>query len=261
MRLFAVRSRSLRHDADRGRQRPAGIGGAQFRRAEYDPARDRAVATGSAGDAAHRRGSGRGGRRAVRFAGRFRPRPSARRHQHQGGAPGIGHQRHPDRRSRYGRDIGSPPQGFDLEARVIGQRRMKLAVPNDHRFANRDRLHFRELHDEAFVLMVQPHNIRLAVDMMMNDFGVRPSVMHEMSTQRTVVEMARRCGAIGFADDEIIASAADGEVKAVELDPPTEWNINLIHRRDRKFSQVFTAFLNWLQEAHPVGATRPGVAG
>ena len=157
--------------------------------------------------------------------------------------------------------IGSPPQGFDLEARVIGQRRMKLAVPNDHRFANRERLHFRELHDEAFVLMVQPHNIRLAVDMMMNDFGVRPSVMHEMSTQRTVVEMARRCGAIGFADDEIIESAADGEVKAIELDPPTEWNINLIHRRDRKFSQVFTAFLNWLQETHPVGATRPGVAG
>ncbi|PTS89160.1 hypothetical protein DBR17_03520 [Sphingomonas sp. HMWF008] len=157
--------------------------------------------------------------------------------------------------------IGSPPQGFDLEVRVIGQRRMKLAVPNDHRLANRERVHFRELHDEAFVLIVQPHNIRLAIDTMMNDFGVRPSVIHEVSTQRTVVELARRSGAIGFADDEIIASVADGAVKAVELDPPTEWNINLIHRRDRKYSQVFTAFLNWLEEIHPIAPPPSGVAG
>ncbi|MES1975070.1 MAG: LysR family transcriptional regulator [Pseudomonadota bacterium] len=147
--------------------------------------------------------------------------------------------------------IGSPPQGFDLAVRVIGQRRMKLAVPSDHRLANRERVHFRELHDEAFVLIVQPHNIRLAVDTMMNDFGVRPSVIHEVSTQRTAVEMARRSGAIGFADDEIIESSAGGEVQAIELDPPTAWNINLIYRRDRKHSQVFEAFLTWLRETMP----------
>lgn len=157
--------------------------------------------------------------------------------------------------------IGAPPQGFDLEVRVIGQRRMKLAVPSDHRLANRERVHFRELHDEAFVLIVQPHNIRLAVDTMMNDFGVRPSVIHEVSTQRTVVELARRSGAIGFADDEIIASVTNGAVKAVELDPPTAWNINLIHRRDRKYSQVFTAFRNWLEESHPIAPPPSGVAG
>lgn len=142
--------------------------------------------------------------------------------------------------------IGAPPQGFDLAARVIGERRMKVAVPAEHRLANRDRIHFRELHGEAFVLMVQPHNIRLAVETMMNDFGVRPSIAHEVSTQRTVVEFARRTGAIGFADDEVIDSVSRRDVMAIELDPPTRWNINLIHRRDRKQSPVFETFLGWL---------------
>ncbi|MCW3838131.1 LysR family transcriptional regulator [Sphingomonas canadensis] len=142
--------------------------------------------------------------------------------------------------------IGAPPQGFDLAARVIGERRMKIAVPADHRLANRDRIHFRELHGEQFVMMVQPHNIRLAVETMMNDFGVRPSIAHEVSTQRTVVELARRTGAIGFADDEVIDSVSRSDVMAIELDPPTRWNINLIYRRDRKQSPVCETFLQWL---------------
>lgn len=142
--------------------------------------------------------------------------------------------------------IGTPPQGFDLEVRVIGERRMKIAVPSDHRLANRERIHFRELHHETFVLIAQPHNIRLAVEAMMNDFGVRPSITHEVSTQRTVVELARRTGAIGFADDEVIDSVSRSDVMAIELDPPTRWNINLIYRRDRKHSPVFETFLEWL---------------
>lgn len=144
--------------------------------------------------------------------------------------------------------IGTPPQGFDLEVRVIGERRMKIAVPSDHRLANRERIHFRELHRETFVMIAQPHNIRLAVEAMMNDFGVRPSVTHEVSTQRTVVELARRTGAIGFADDEVIDSVSRSDVMAIELDPPTRWNIHLIYRRDRKHSPVFETFLEWLGE-------------
>ena len=142
--------------------------------------------------------------------------------------------------------IGTPPQGFDLEVRVIGERRMKIAVPSDHRLANRERIHFRDLHGETFVLISQPHNIRMAVEAMMNDFGVRPSITHEVSTQRTVVELARRTGAIGFADDEVIDSVSRSDVMAIELDPPTRWNINLVYRRDRKHSPVCETFLEWL---------------
>lgn len=147
--------------------------------------------------------------------------------------------------------IGAPPQGFDLAVRVIGERRMKIAVPADHRLANRERVHFRELHGETFVMTVQRHNIRQAVETMMSDFGVRPLILHEVSTQRTAVELARRLGAIGFADDEVIDSFSRGDVTAVELTPPTEWSINLIYRRDRKHTQVFETFLAWLELQPP----------
>ena len=42
-------------------------------------------------------------------------------------------------------------------------------------------------------------------------------------------------------------------MKAIELDPPTHWSINLIYRRDRKKSQVFEAFLAWMDRQAAAG--------
>ncbi len=148
----------------------------------------------------------------------------------------------------FGAVIGAPPQGFDLETFPIGQRTMMLAVPSAHRLANRETVHFRELHGEVFALIGAHHNIRLAVDAMMTEFGVRPRMIHDMGTQRTAIELVRHGIAIAFADTELVESIAGDTVVAVRIEPTISWDINLLYRRDRAQSDACRAFLNWLRD-------------
>lgn len=142
--------------------------------------------------------------------------------------------------------VGVPPTDDDLHAIPIGSRQLSAVVAPHHRLANRDRLHFRELAGESFVVMARPHNIHLAVEQLMRDFGIRPPVLHQASTQRSVVELVRRCDAVGFVDRELGVAVPDGTITCLDLDPPTVWTVNLIHRRAEQQSAVLKGFLRWL---------------
>jgi DNA-binding transcriptional LysR family regulator len=147
--------------------------------------------------------------------------------------------------------IGPAPPGIDLATIPVGRRTMAIAVAPGHELAARRRVHFRELDGRAFVLTVRSHNSSAAVEAMMSEFRVQPSIVHEAGTQRTAAELVRNSDAIGFLDREIIATLPPGSVATVDLDPPVGWPINLLYRRDRKPSPVFAALLRWL-EAHRV---------
>jgi len=143
--------------------------------------------------------------------------------------------------------IGAPPVSSGLVALPIGRRHMTLTVAPHHRLANRQSVHIRELDGEAFVMIVRPHNIRLAIEAMIADCGVRPSRVHEATTQRSVAELGRHSDAVGFVDTEVVESLKPGSLVAVGLEPAYSWTINLIHRRVSGRSPVLTAFLAWLE--------------
>ncbi len=147
--------------------------------------------------------------------------------------------------------IGIPPAEDELHAIPIGSRQLTAVVAPHHRLANRDRLHFSELVGESLVVMARPHNIHLAIEQMMRDFGIRPPVLHQASTQRSVVELVRRCDAVGFVDREIAVGVPSGTIKCLDLDPPTFWTINLIYRRTEQQSAVLKGFLRWLAPRLP----------
>lgn len=147
----------------------------------------------------------------------------------------------------FGAVIGPPPPGIDLATLPIGRRTMGLAVAPGHRLAGRASVHFRELEGLPFVLTVRSHNSSVAVEAMMREFRVQPSIVHEAGTQRTAAELVRNSDAVGFLDDEIIATLPRGSVAAIALEPEVAWPINLLYRRDRKPSPVFAAFLGWLE--------------
>jgi DNA-binding transcriptional LysR family regulator len=146
----------------------------------------------------------------------------------------------------FGAIIGQPPVSADIAVTPFGHRTLMIAVAPDHRLARRERVDFRELDGEAFILTPRGHNVRLAVEAMMNTFGVRPSIVHEVWGQRAAAELARRSNGIGFIDSEL-PEVSPGDAGAhIPIDPPQSWAINLIYPRDRPRSSVFDAFLQWL---------------
>lgn len=147
----------------------------------------------------------------------------------------------------FGAVIGPAPPGIDLVTLPIGRRTMGVAVAPDHALAARGRVHFRELDGLPFVLTVRSHNSSVAVEAMMSEFRVQPSMIHEAGTQRTAAELVRHSDAVAFLDYEIITTLPSDSIAALALEPEVSWPINLLYRRDRKPSPVFAALLKWLE--------------
>ena len=148
---------------------------------------------------------------------------------------------------------GPAPAGYELETVSMGERRMMMVVAPHNRLAARERAHFSEIHGEPFVQLISPHAIRHATDAMLAEFGVRPSVTHGASTQRTLIELVRASDAIGFAEIDVIERTPPGSIVAIECDPPIAWPINMIYRRDRARPAAMDAFLEWFGRRGPDG--------
>jgi DNA-binding transcriptional LysR family regulator len=147
--------------------------------------------------------------------------------------------------SDIGMIIGPPPVGADVQLLRFGESRLTLAVPETHRLANRASVPFSELHGERFIQLSRPSHIRLATDAMMADSGIRPSLVHEVSIQRTLIELVRHGQGVGLADLDMILSAA-GDIVPIPVEPSVSWPINLIYNDSRTHSSMRDLFLAWL---------------
>jgi DNA-binding transcriptional LysR family regulator len=154
--------------------------------------------------------------------------------------------------SDIGMIIGPPPIGTDLQLLPYGESRLTLVVPEGHRFAGRAAIDVAELHGERFIQLTRPNHIRIATDAMLSNAGARPALVHEVSTQRTLVELVRHGLGLGLADLEMIQSVAG--VVPVPVTPSAAWPINLIHNGSRTHSAMLDRFLAWF-------ARRPAAGG
>jgi DNA-binding transcriptional LysR family regulator len=145
--------------------------------------------------------------------------------------------------SDIGMIIGPPPIGADLQLIPFGESRLALVVPQAHRFACREVIDCAELHGEQFVQLSWPNHIRIATDTMLANAGAQPSLVHEVATQRSLVELVRLGLGIGLADLAMIQSI--GGVVAVPIMPAISWPIRLIHNGSRTHSAMLHAFLTW----------------
>lgn len=140
---------------------------------------------------------------------------------------------------------GPPPPGHDLGLVPMGERRMMVVMAPHHPLARRGTIHFREIHEQPLAQLISGHAIRHATDAMMREFGVRPTVVHEASTQRTLIELVRLSDAVAFAEVDVIQGLPEGTIAAVEVEPAVTWPVYLIYRRDLSHPAAFDAFLAW----------------
>lgn len=147
--------------------------------------------------------------------------------------------------SDIGMIIGPQPIGTDLQLLPFGESRLALAVPRDHWLANRASVDFSELHGERFVQLVRPNHIRTATEAMMANRGVKPSLVHEVSIQRTLLALVAQGAGVGLADLAMIQSSDD--VVPVALDESMSWPISLIYNGERAHLTMLGTFLAWFE--------------
>ncbi len=147
----------------------------------------------------------------------------------------------------FGVILGPVPDPAHYETIAISRSSLMLAVAANHRLAGAKKVRFDALGGEKFVQLVAPHNIRAAVDMMILNTGIRPTLTHETTTQRAAMRLVEHTDSVTFVDSHAAADIASPAIVTVPLEPAIVWDINLVYRRERKHSKTFQSFLGWLK--------------
>jgi len=155
----------------------------------------------------------------------------------------------------FGVVTGPLPNGQEYALLPAGRSRLMLVVNRKHRLAKRKQVRFDAVDGETIVELPAPHNLRAAVDMMILSSGIRPRLMHEAGTQRAAAKLVEYSDCVTFVDSLIAPELDRRKVVAIAVEPPVQWDVNLVYRRDRRHSKTF---LNFLAFAKRFGAaSRP----
>lgn len=147
----------------------------------------------------------------------------------------------------FGVSIGPTPSGFAVDKLRIGRSTLMLAVGRHHRLARARHVGFDAIGGEALVQLPPPHNIRAAIDMLLLNTGIRPALVHEAGTQRAAVRLVERTDCVTFVDSHVSAEFDRRRLAAIPIEPEIAWDIDIIHRRDRRQSKTFLNFLAFVK--------------
>lgn len=78
------------------------------------------------------------------------------------------------------------PEAPDLVARRVGEQRLRLVVPEDHRLAGRRRVRLAEAAEETFVTLEAGYGLRRITDALCAEAGFRPRVAFEGEEAETL---------------------------------------------------------------------------
>ncbi|MEZ0093387.1 LysR family transcriptional regulator [Streptacidiphilus sp. EB129] len=82
--------------------------------------------------------------------------------------------------------VSPRPEGPELTSRRLGEQRLRLVVPADHRLASRQRVRLREVAEEAFVTLEPGYGLRRTTDALCAEAGFAPRVSFEGEEAETL---------------------------------------------------------------------------
>jgi DNA-binding transcriptional LysR family regulator len=158
----------------------------------------------------------------------------------------------------FGVLTGPLPNGQNYALLPAGRSRLMLVVSRKHRLARRRSVRFSDIDGETIIELPAPHNLRAAVDMMILSSGIRPRLVHEAGTQRASCKLVEYADCVTFVDSLIAPELDRRKVVAIPVEPPIQWDVNLVYRQDRRHSKTF---LNFLAYAKRFGSPRGAAKG
>lgn len=157
----------------------------------------------------------------------------------------------------FGVHTGPLPNGQNYALLPAGRSNLMLVVNRKHRLARRKRVRFEDIDGETIVELPGPHNLRAAVDMMILSSGIRPRLTHEAGTQRGSAKLVEYSDCVTFVDSLLAPELDRRKIVAIPVEPPIQWDVNLVYRRDRRHSKTFLNFLAYAKRFGTPRGARP----
>jgi len=82
--------------------------------------------------------------------------------------------------------VSPRPEGPELTARRLGEQRLRLVVPADHRLAGRQRVRLRDVAGDAFVTLEPGYGLRRITDALCAEAGFTPRISFEGEESETL---------------------------------------------------------------------------
>ncbi|EIE97654.1 LysR family transcriptional regulator [Saccharomonospora glauca] len=141
--------------------------------------------------------------------------------------------------------VAPPPEEAALEATVLTEQELFLAVPADHRLASRPNVRMSELADEVFVMLEHGYGLRQITDDLCAAAGFTPTVAFEGQESDTVRGLV--AAGLGVALLPAFEPHPPSGVVEIPLAPRVTRKIGLAWPADRPLSPAVATFRQFVR--------------
>lgn len=142
--------------------------------------------------------------------------------------------------------VAPPPHDEDLGSVVLTEQELFVAVPTDHRLADRSSVRLAELADEVFVMLEPGYGLRQITDDLCGKAGFTPTVAFEGQESDTVRGLV--AAGLGVALLPAFEPHPPPGVAEIRLDPPVTRKISLAWSADRPLSPAAAVFREFVHD-------------
>ncbi|WP_188587019.1 LysR family transcriptional regulator [Gordonia jinhuaensis] len=150
--------------------------------------------------------------------------------------------------------VAPRPMRTDMAWRPIIDQRLALAVPADHRFAERPQIGIAEAADEPFVVMRKGFGMRRILDELCAQAGFEPNITFESTELATVAGLIGAGLGVGILPIE--DSPRQPNLVMVPLVGPTR-EVGLVWQTTRPLPSVAKQFVDFVLNRHTADAATP----
>lgn len=123
---------------------------------------------------------------------------------------------------------------------------MKLIVPVSHRFANRQKVQMKELKEEEFIFYSEEFALYEIMRKKFIQEGFEPNIIFKSSQWDFMVEIVAANLGISILPESICNRANNNQVRFVDLEPITNWELVIITKKDRYLSVASRRFIDFV---------------
>lgn len=142
--------------------------------------------------------------------------------------------------------VAPPPAAPGLDSVVLDEQELFLAVPADHRLADRAGVGVAELAGEVFVLLEHGYGLRQITDELCAEAGFTPTVAFEGQESDTVRGLV--AAGLGVALLPAFGPRPPSGVAEIRLDPPVTREIGLAWPAGHPLPPAVTAFRDFVRQ-------------
>lgn len=126
------------------------------------------------------------------------------------------------------------------------QEELKLIVHESHPLAQKERVHMKDLKEEEFIFYSEEFALFEMMRKKFTQVGFEPNIIFKSSQWDFMIEIVAANLGISILPDSICNRANNNQVRFIQLEPQTNWELAIITKRDRYLSVAGRRFIDFI---------------